>query len=284
MKNRLKKVVSFCLTCLMSTLLIIPAFALDNTSLSSLLSTQTFLTQDGKSLNDYSRSSYTTVDGMNITMFSDESDNIVAVITEDTKNLSISYSDGRMYTFTKNNIGTIDFKDVDITQSSFQYPLDEQSVFPETTVPNASNGEEFTSNFFPDDSYVYLDLINHWHLYYGGDHAFSGNSPSSTILNKCKDFKTNIIAMDEHLYDAAETITGYVPGVSVSLALAKLIQDANWKTATELVGQLVLLIPALGPVSTVLNTTTLFGHMLGALACNRSYKSDFDYVKANATS
>lgn len=283
MKKRLKRVLSFCLTCLMATLLVIPSFASNNSSLSSLLSTQTLFTHDGRSLNEYSCSSFTTVDGMSITLFSDESNNTIAVVAEDTQNLSIGYSDGRMYTFTKDGNGDINSENVDITQSTLQYPLDEQNVDPGFIVPNASNGEEFTSYFFPDDSYVYLNLINHWHLYYGGDHAFSGDSPTSTILNKCKDFKTNIRAMDDHLYDAAETITGYVPGVSVSLALAKLIQNPNWSTSTELIVQLVLLIPALGGVSSLLNTSVLFGHMLGALSCNRSYKADFDYVKANAT-
>lgn len=88
--------------------------------------------------------------------------------------------------------------------------------------------------------------------------------------------------MDDHLYDAAETITGYAPGVSVAMALARLVQDVSWSNAAELVAQLVLLIPQLGGVSTAINTGVLFGHMLGAASDHSACKDDFEYVRDHA--
>lgn len=101
-------------------------------------------------------------------------------------------------------------------------------------------------------------------------------------MNKCEDFSDSIHSMDDDLYDAAETITGYAPGVSVAMALARLVQDVSWSNAAELVAQLVLLIPQLGGVSTAINTGVLFGHMLGAASDHSAYKDDFEYVRDHA--
>ncbi len=191
-----------------------------------------YYTKEGKSLSQYDISTVTTIDGMNISTFWDEDGNIVASMTQDEEYLVIAYTDGRMFTFPKDANGNIAFSSIKETRTALQYPLETDNA-EQSIVPYAR--KTFHSNFFPDDGYTYYSELDVWHLYYGDDYAYSGDNPSSKILNKCEDFSDSIHSMDDHLYDAAETITGYVPGVSVAMALARLVQDVSWSNAAELV-------------------------------------------------
>lgn len=244
--------------------------------LESIMEDTTYYTEEGKPLNQYDIVTSVTEDGVQVYGFFAEDGNIIASMLENEDCIVIAYTDGRMYTFEKNEDGHIDFSNVKKTITHIDYSMTQDNRV-ETSVPYATH--EFYSNFFDKDGYINYSQIGTWHLYYDGSHVYSGDHPSKSILNACEDFESNIKSMDDHLYDVAETITGYVPGVSAALALAKLVEDPNWKTSAELGTQLILLIPQLSYVSMGWNTMELFRHMASAVSDHSAYKKNFQYVE-----
>ena len=149
---------------------------------------------------------------MDQTFVYDVSGNVHTTITESENYYIISERQN-------NNISTEIFEKKDNNElepiKSFAWSVNDDSS---VAVPYARRS--YTSEWCPDDSYSYYTDLDVWHLYYGGEHVYSGDTPSNTILGHCENFKTYIHEMDDEGDEIVQSLVGIIPGVGV-------LQDAS---------------------------------------------------------
>ena len=284
MKKMLKKVFALCLSfCILFAIgtPAIAAYSSDN--LPQILDQEQFFTLESKPLSSYACQSSTTIDGMKIAAFFDESGNIVASMAEDSHTLVVRFADGRKFVFDKNSNGALNSSHVTesfVNTINLDSNSDTSSV--STITPNAASIENYTSKYFGNDKYTHYESLDTWHLYYDNDYAYSGDNASSTILSQCESFKTHLRAMDGYLDEAAESLLGLIPGYALADALGSLVNNPSWGNAAELVAEIILMFPNLSAVGDALTAGSLFVNVSYAVGEHSSYVHAFNYVKENA--
>lgn len=103
----------------------------------SIIKDAAYYTEEGKPLNQYDIVTSVTEDGMQVHGFFAKDGNIIASMLENEDCIVIAYTDGRMYTFEKNEDAHIDFSNVKKTITHIDYSMTQDDRV-ETSVPYAA--------------------------------------------------------------------------------------------------------------------------------------------------
>ncbi|MFR4978721.1 MAG: hypothetical protein ACLUDG_07320 [Butyricicoccus sp.] len=102
----------------------------------SIIKDAAYYTEEGKPLNQYDIVTSVTEDGVQVYGFFAKDGNIIASMLENEDCIVIAYTDGRMYTFEKNENGYIDFSNVKKTITHIDYSIT-QDDHAKTSIPYA---------------------------------------------------------------------------------------------------------------------------------------------------